>query len=137
MVKSTGAFGGTQGIVGRTHSDAQSFEDVHLAHGTRAMVQQPRIHAALMEQMSAEKRSVKNEQEVNVSCHTRASWGACCARGPGLPARQDAHHVVGPVALDAHGAVVEVGLRLLVALPDGADLQLADGLLRRVAQTAL
>lgn len=54
-----------------------------------------------------------------------------------LPAGQDADHVVGLVAFDADGAVVEVGLRLLVALPDGADLQLADGLLRCVAETAL
>lgn len=40
-----------------THSDAQSLEDVHLAHGTGAMIQQPRIHAALMEQMSADSES--------------------------------------------------------------------------------
>lgn len=39
--------------VWETHSDAQSFEDVHFTHGTRAMVQQPRIYAAFMEQMSA------------------------------------------------------------------------------------
>lgn len=31
-----------------THRDAQSFENVHLAHGTCAMIQQPRIHADLM-----------------------------------------------------------------------------------------
>lgn len=55
----------------------------------------------------------------------------------GLPAGQYADHVVGLVALDADGAVVKVGLRLLVALPDGAHLQLADGLLRCVAESAL
>ncbi len=41
----------------QTHSDAEGFEDVGLAHGTGAMVQQPRIHTALMEQMSAEERN--------------------------------------------------------------------------------
>lgn len=40
----------------QTHRDAEGFEDVGLAHGTRAMVEQPRIHAALMEQMSAEEK---------------------------------------------------------------------------------
>ena len=54
-----------------------------------------------------------------------------------VPAGQYADHVVGLVALDADGTVVEVGLRLLVALPDGANLQLTDGLLRRVAKTTL
>lgn len=54
-----------------------------------------------------------------------------------LPAGQDANHIVGLVALDAHGTVVKVDLRLLVALPDGANLQLADGLLGCVAQTTL
>lgn len=54
-----------------------------------------------------------------------------------VPAGQYADHVIGLVALDADGTVVEVGLRLLVALPDGADLQLADGLLRRVTKTTL
>lgn len=53
------------------------------------------------------------------------------------PAGQDPDHVVGFVAFDADGAVVEVGLRLLVALPDGAHLKLTDGLLRRVAKTPL
>lgn len=53
------------------------------------------------------------------------------------PAGQDPDHVVGLVAFDADGTVVEVGLRLLVALPDGSDLQLADGFLRRVAETPL
>lgn len=55
----------------------------------------------------------------------------------GLPAGQYADHVVGLVAFDADSTVIEVGLRLLVALPDGADLQLTDGLLRRVAKTTL
>lgn len=54
-----------------------------------------------------------------------------------LPAGQYADHIIGLVALYAHGTVVKVGLRLLVALPDGANLQLADGLLRRVAKTTL
>lgn len=54
-----------------------------------------------------------------------------------LPAGQNADHVVGLVALDADGAVVEVGLRLLVALPDGANLQFTDGLLRRITKTTL
>lgn len=55
----------------------------------------------------------------------------------GLPAGQYADHIVGLVALDADGAVVKVSLRLLVALPDGANLQLADGLLRCVAKSTL
>lgn len=61
------------------------------------------------------------------------------AGGPGLclPAGQDADHVVGLVPLDADGTVVEVGLRLLVALPDGANLELADGFLCCVAKTTL
>lgn len=54
-----------------------------------------------------------------------------------LPAGQDADHVVGLIALDADGAVVKVGLGLLVALPDGAKLQLTDGLLRCVTKTPL
>ena len=35
-----------------THSDAQGFEDVHLAHGTGPVVQQPGVHAVLMEKVS-------------------------------------------------------------------------------------
>lgn len=37
----------------QTHRNAQSFENVHLAHWTCAMIKQPRIHTALMKQMSA------------------------------------------------------------------------------------
>lgn len=40
----------------------------------------------------------------------------------GLPAGQNANYVVGLVALDADSAVVKVDFRLLVALPDGANL---------------
>lgn len=54
-----------------------------------------------------------------------------------LPAGQDANHVVGLVAFDADGAVVKVGLRLLVALPDGANLKFTDGLFRRVSKSTL
>lgn len=54
-----------------------------------------------------------------------------------LPAGQYADHVIGLVALDADGTVVEVGLRLLVTLPDGTNLQLTDGLLRRITETTL
>lgn len=54
-----------------------------------------------------------------------------------LPAGQYADHIIGLVALDADGTVVEVGLRLLVTLPDGANLQLTDGLLRRITETTL
>lgn len=42
--------------------------------------------------------------------------------GLSLPAGQDAHHVIGLVALDADSAVIKVGLHLLVSLPDCANL---------------
>lgn len=66
-----------------------------------------------------------------------AGSGSPASLSAGLPAGQYADHVVGLVAFDADSTVIEVGLRLLVALPDGADLQLTDGLLRRVAKTTL
>lgn len=34
------------------YRDAESFEDVHLAHWTGSVVLKPRIHAALMKHMS-------------------------------------------------------------------------------------
>lgn len=45
-----------------THHDAQSFEDVELTHGTGAVFVQPRVHAHLMEDMSAGDVRVTNGQ---------------------------------------------------------------------------
>ena len=44
-------------VISETHSDAEGFEDVHLAHGAGPVVQQPGVHAALMEQVSKDKHS--------------------------------------------------------------------------------
>lgn len=39
-----------------TNREAESFEDVHFTHGTRAMVHQPGVDTALMKQMPARSR---------------------------------------------------------------------------------
>lgn len=75
-----------------------------------------------------EREKVKKKEEKEKKSELICRW---------LPAGQDANHIVGLVAFDAHGTVVKVDLRLLVALPDGTNLQFADGLLGCVAQASL
>lgn len=72
-----------------THHDAQGFEDVEFAHGTGAVFVQPRIHAHLMEDMSAGDRDTLRHVGRLPSAKAWGTDSFRCGLGFGLTCRAE------------------------------------------------